>query len=680
LAAVGHYAASTITLSRNNGNNSEDLFSATGNLSTLTEGLSFDLAGTDIGSVIQNSAGILSITFNANATPARVNDTLRSIAYRNSSDTPPARVDLDWTFSDGNTGAQGVGGALAATGTTTVNITRLNDAPIGAPSATLANAEEDQSSIVSAAELLQGVSDADGDALSVSRLTSPQASISANGDGTYTVVPVPNHNGVVQLNYLVTDGYGGNTAALQTYQISAINDAPTFATGDGKILQPVGSGTDYAPGMVLQPDGRILLAGFSSDGTNSDFSLIRFNPDGSLDSSFGAGGKIILPIANDDQANSVALQPDGKIVVVGQGRASAGAEADYRAVRLNPNGSLDSSFGQGGTALLDVEPGDDTSYGVTALADGRLVLSGVSASRGNDFSMVRLLADGTLDTSFSADGKSTYDLSLSTDSGRGTIALPDGSLLMVGHALQAGIWQFSVIHVDANGLMTPTFGAADANGQVADGKVIVPVGPAYGFATTMALQPSTDPQQPDYKVLLAGHADTGAGYDFGIIRLNANGVLDETFGGTGKVVFPVGLGDEQVYAMAVQANGYVLIAGRGLAGSDPSNGDYAVMRLTAEGALDTSFGDAGTALIAIGTGDDIGQSIAVQADGKIVIGGSSFNGSDYDFSAVRLNPDGSLDETFDNQRFGHARWIGRIHRGRRARLCSIRMSRSTTLN
>ena len=105
-------AAPTLTLSRHGGANSQDVFSATGNLSALTQGGNLVLSGVTIGTVTTNSAGTLLLTFNGNATQARVNETLQSIAYANSSDAPPASAQIDWTFSDGNSGAQGPGGAL----------------------------------------------------------------------------------------------------------------------------------------------------------------------------------------------------------------------------------------------------------------------------------------------------------------------------------------------------------------------------------------------------------------------------------------------------------------------------------------------------------------------------------------------------------------------------------------
>ena len=132
-----NYGGATLTLARQGGANAQDVFSATGGaLSALTEGNALLLSGVIIGGVVQNSGGLLSLSFNANATQARVNQTLSSLAYLNTSNNPSAQVRLEWTFNDGNSGAQGTGGALSATGITTVNIALINDAPTAPANAT----------------------------------------------------------------------------------------------------------------------------------------------------------------------------------------------------------------------------------------------------------------------------------------------------------------------------------------------------------------------------------------------------------------------------------------------------------------------------------------------------------------------------------------------------------------
>ncbi|MCP4391072.1 MAG: hypothetical protein GY802_22460, partial [Gammaproteobacteria bacterium] len=131
----GNYDGASLTLMRNGGASAEDVFSSSGLLSALTESGTLVYNSTTIGTVTTNSGGTLVLTFNTNATSALVDSTLQAIAYSNSSDTPPASAQIDWTFDDGNAGSQGSGGALQATSSTTVTITAVNDMPTLAASA-----------------------------------------------------------------------------------------------------------------------------------------------------------------------------------------------------------------------------------------------------------------------------------------------------------------------------------------------------------------------------------------------------------------------------------------------------------------------------------------------------------------------------------------------------------------
>ena len=130
LDAANSYAGASLTLARHGGANAEDVFGASGHLATLTQGGDLTLSGVAIGTVTQNAGGMLVLTFGAAATEARVNEAMRDITYANSSETPTGSARIDWSFSDGNAGAQGSGGALAATGFTTVESTAINDKPV----------------------------------------------------------------------------------------------------------------------------------------------------------------------------------------------------------------------------------------------------------------------------------------------------------------------------------------------------------------------------------------------------------------------------------------------------------------------------------------------------------------------------------------------------------------------
>ncbi len=440
-----------------------------------------------------------------------------------------------------------------------------------------------------------------------------------------------------QGDYVVIAGTGADsafssdsdTAALS---VSAVNDAPTFApvAGTGKALVPVGIGDDFGSGLTVQPDGRIVVAGYSSNGSNDDFSLIRLNAAGTLDTSFNGTGKVLMPVGSyHDYGMSVNVQPEGKIVVAGISQEE-GSDGDFSLIRLNADGTLDTSFNGTGKVTVPVGTSHDVGRSVTVQPDGKIVVAGYSFNgNDNDFSLIRLNADGTLDTSFNLTGKLLVPLGTAGDLGYSVTVQPDGKIVVAGHSASATGTDFSLIRLNADGTPDTSF-----NGT---GELLVPVGTGsydYGQSVTV---------QPDGKIVVSGYSIDDAGSDFSLIRLNADGTLDTSFNGTGKAVLPVGTAYDGGYCATVQADGKIVVAGENWNGVD---WDCSLIRLNANGTLDTGFNGTGKVLLPVGTFDDGAASVTVQPDGKIVVGGVSHNGSDYDFNLFRLNADGTLDTTF----------------------------------
>ena len=670
---AGNYDGANITLSRTGGANAQDVFSAVGSL-TFTAGTAV-LSGVTVGSV-SNSGGQLTIAFNANATQARVNEVLSSIGYANSSDVPPSSVQISWTFSDGNSGSQGVGGTLAATGITTVSITNTNDPPVldpsGSPSLpTILENATSPSGIAIAALVIDGsITDPDGPAMEAIALEAVDTSLgtwqySLTGGATWLTInaqllnsstntlglllgptdmlrllPFGDLNGTLANaitfrawdmssgsagEYVVTTpGTGAFSSASDTASltVSAVNDAPTFAAGTGKLIQPVGSSQDHGQSVIVQDDGRVVVAGYSWNGSNLDFSLIRLNRDGSLDTSFDADGKLLVPVgAREDYGFGLGLQSDGKILM--SGYSLLVSNWDTSLIRLNPNGSLDTSFDGDGRVLVNVGVGDSIGTRITPQADGKIVVTGygLSASGNYDFSIVRLNANGSLDTSFDSDGKLLMPVGSSDDLSWSVAVQADGKILVAGSSNN----DFSVLRLNVDGSLDPTFDG--------DGKLLVPVGGSVDSGYSLVVQ-------PDGKILVAGHSFNGSNYDFSLVRLNADGSLDTGFDGDGKLLVPVGSGDDMGYSATVQPDGKILVAGRSFNGT---NDDFSLIRLNANGSLDTSFDGDGKLVVPLGSGDDNAYGVTLQADGKILVAGNSDN---EDFSLIRLNPDGSLDTSF----------------------------------
>ncbi|MCP4334619.1 MAG: DUF642 domain-containing protein, partial [Gammaproteobacteria bacterium] len=403
---LGNYDGASLTLVRNGGASAEDVFSNSGLLSALTESGALIYNGTTIGTVTTNSGGTLLLTFNTNATSALVDSTLQSIAYSNSSDVPPASAQIDWTFDDGNTGGlQGTGGALQATGSTTVTITAVEDIPtitnLGGDA--LAYSEGDGAVVIEqgADTIVADVdstdfdtgtltvsftagSDSAEDILGIRNQGYGTGEISVAGFGiAYEGTLIGSFTGgtggndlVITLNananaaavqalienityentdsdsltagartvrFVLSDGDGGTSANYDTtVNVSAINSSPTFDTGDGIVTTAIGSAFDFGYSTVVQPDGKILVAGNSWNGTDTDFALTRYNADGSLDTTFDTDGILITDFGSgEDSGQSVVVQSDGKILVAGN--SYNGTDTDFALTRYNTDGSLDTS-------------------------------------------------------------------------------------------------------------------------------------------------------------------------------------------------------------------------------------------------------------------------------------------------------------------------------------------------
>src|SRR5437773_237131 len=178
---------------------------------------------------------------------------------------------------------------------------------------------------------------------------------------------------------------------------------PSFGTG-GKVTTPSGS-NGYINALVLQPDGKLVAAGYTqNNGSNSDFALVRYNADGSLDGSFGTDGIVTTLIQNGGFFEAVVLQPDGKLVAAGVGGGH------FALVRYNADGSLDGTFGTGGKVITPIGSFADMAYALVLQPDGKLVAAGSTSNGSWAFALVRYNADGSLDGSFGTGGTVTTQI------------------------------------------------------------------------------------------------------------------------------------------------------------------------------------------------------------------------------------------------------------------------------
>ncbi|HXF00954.1 MAG TPA: hypothetical protein VN458_11490 [Solirubrobacterales bacterium] len=404
--------------------------------------------------------------------------------------------------------------------------------------------------------------------------------------------------------------------ALARYNPNGTLD--TSFSGDGKQTTDFG-GEDKANALALQGDGKIIAVG---EGGNSDFALTRYNLNGSLDTTFSGDGKQTTPFGGPYEAQGVALQSDGKMIVVGDG---------FFITRYNPNGSLDPSFSGDGKQTTDFDQFGQDATGVTIQDDGKIVVVGSTAGPmlSAYFAVARYNPNGTLDTSFSGDGKQTA-ISVGHDEAHGVAIQGDGKIVVVGSG-------YDVVTGDSEGVLA----RFNPNGSLdtsfsGDGKQTTDFGAWSGVAI-----------QGDGKIVTVGGADGGGtGFDFAIARFNPNGTLDTSFSGDGTQTTDFG-DDEGASGVALQGDGRIVTAGVGGGGTF---GDFALARYDTDGSLDTSFSGDGKQTTDFGFGaDDAANGIAIQGDGKIVAAGRAGGGATAnDFALARYNTDGTLDPSFSD--------------------------------
>ncbi|MGJ3245093.1 MAG: tandem-95 repeat protein [Elainellaceae cyanobacterium] len=227
LGAANNWNGAKLTLQRQGGANSQDVFGGSGTLGALSQGGAVTISGSSIGTVTTNSNGLLVLTFNANATTALVNSTLQQIAYQNTSDKPPASVAIAYTVNDGNTGAQGSGGAKTASGLVTVNITPVNDAPVATAGGSLAYTENQSAKVIDNTITVSDLDDAQlaGATVTIGSGLTPGDVLSAVTSGTNITASYNSISGVLTLSGV--DTVAKYQQVLRSVAYSSASETPT---------------------------------------------------------------------------------------------------------------------------------------------------------------------------------------------------------------------------------------------------------------------------------------------------------------------------------------------------------------------------------------------------------------------------------------------------------------------
>jgi uncharacterized delta-60 repeat protein len=394
---------------------------------------------------------------------------------------------------------------------------------------------------------------------------------------------------------------------------------PTFGHG-GKLMVDFNLSTDLARAVALQPDGKIVVVGttyINNDFSEEDFAVSRHLPDGTFDPSFGGGdGKVTTNFPGlAAVASSVVVQPDGKILVAGGAFPNFTFLGDIAVVRYNPDGSLDTGFGNGGIVLTSFPGQGSYAFALALQPDGMIVAAGThfinfqpsEQTSDTNFALVRYHPDGSLDTSFgNLGGGVSTDFDGNNDDAFSILVQPDGKLVAVGSALNlADFYNFAAARYLPDGSLDPNFGTG--------GKVRLDFGNHdFDRAQSAALQ-------PDGKIVAAGFAISDGGFSqpFALARWDANGALDSSFGGgDGMVDIDFGSFFQAAYEVIVQPDGKIVTAG--YPNSESSDSDFLIARCLTDGTLDPSFGTGGKVRTSFGDLNGGAEGAALAPDGRIV--------------------------------------------------------------
>ena len=405
---------------------------------------------------------------------------------------------------------------------------------------------------------------------------------------------------------------------ISLYSFSQDGSLDTTLDTDGIVTTRVLTVTESGNAIAIQPDGKIIVAGssYASPSINCDFAIVRYNPNGSLDTTFDVDGKLTTDIGTQtDVPVSIALQSDGKIVVGGY--SDIGPNVRFALARYNYDGSLDTTFDLDGKLNTIVgNNGIDGAYSIAIQPDGKIIAAGISKNSSiNNFALVRYNSNGILDSTFGLNGKKITSFGTgNASSGNSVVIQSDGKIIVAGGSNNGTNSDFALVRYNPNGSLDATFDT--------DGKLTTDIGNSDNSAKSVAIQ-------QDGKIVAVG-TSYGIENKFALVRYNVDGSLDTTFDSDGKVTTIGGVANSVV----IQADGKIVVAG---VFNSILNDDFAILRYNSDGSLDTTFGVNGKSIITIQDRNDEARGVAIQSDGKIVLAGGTTKSQIGFFALLRLN-------------------------------------------
>lgn len=349
---------------------------------------------------------------------------------------------------------------------------------------------------------------------------------------------------------------------------------------------------------------------------------------GTIDATFGNNGKTVVPVSTgSDFIWATAIYPDGKILL--GGASHNGADYDFAFVRLNSNGLIDNTFGVNGIKTLSMGTTNDRITSIAIRSDGKIVAGGYSESGTTwAYAILRLNSNGSIDTGFGQNGFAKQLIGDTYFYCVGMTLQPDNKIVVAGSAWNGTDYDLAAVRFTENGTLDNTFSSDGISSKNFAG--------TNDYAHSCSLL-------PDGRIVVAGQmATSNAGFMM-VMRLNADGSLDNSLIPNGASTLTFTQGKSSAQNIAIASDNSMWLVGSVYNGL---NWDIAIGKMTSAGQYDGKFGNNGTLIMTIGNNDDYGQQILIQPDGKLMIGGYTENATESDFLFIRLNANGTIDNTF----------------------------------
>lgn len=393
------------------------------------------------------------------------------------------------------------------------------------------------------------------------------------------------------------------------------------STFDGDGLQTTGLNNQLpfsaAQATTVDSLGRIVVAGFMINTENSDFAVTRYLSNGTLDTSFGTNGFVLIDFGGtQDYANSVAIDSQNRVVVAGY--TQNGATFEFAVARLTTAGQPDVTFDGDGKNVISVGPSNDYAYGVDVDSNDRVILAGSSfTGLVNNFAVVCLTTTGGLDNSFDGDGTRVFAFGSGDEYARGVAVDSLNRIVVAGYAFNGVNNDFAVARLLGTGAFDSSFDG--------DGLQTIDFGGTDDFGRGVAIDSLN-------RAVVVGDNGTVAGSVMTVARLTTAGALDSTFDGDGRQVVDVAGTFDNAAGVAIDSANRVIIGGDTLIGTKT---DFAVSRLTAAGALDSTFDSDGKQTQFFGTNNVIAGGVAVDQYGRPIVAGTYAPDGINTFATVR---------------------------------------------